>query len=204
MDQVDESEMPEFHRLVNFPDHATRSRPTLRSPPPPGYKCCVMCGQSRLCPANYRDGVGGSSPDPKGPSPGKGGRTGNEDDNDGEGGAASSTSSAAHIIPRQNKGVCTACDVAVWCYVETDLDIKWCKGCKNFRPWPLFGEKMMATKCKRCRERQKDKYQQKLAATTTANIRSRARQQQLLQELQGQTTPQPQSQPPAPSTLGSL
>ena len=185
MDEVDESEMPEFHRLVNFPDHATRNRPTLRSPPPAGFKCCVMCGQSRLCPANYRDGAGGSSPDPKGP--GKGGRTGagaagDADDKDGEG-------ATAHIIPRQNKGVCTACDVAVWCYVETDLDIKWCKGCKNFRPWPMFGEKMMATKCKRCRERQKDKYQQKLAATATASLKSRARQQQLLQELQGPTPP---------------
>ena len=38
--------------------------------------------------------------------------------------------------------------------------IKWCKGCKNFRHWPgAFGiEKSRATKCAKCRERQRIKY----------------------------------------------
>jgi hypothetical protein len=68
--------------------------------------------------------------------------------------------STTHIIPRQNKGVCTACDVAVWVVLNhpNELEIKWCKGCKNFRPWPAFGDKVLATKCVRCRDRQKEKY----------------------------------------------
>ena len=63
-----------------------------------------------------------------------------------------------HIIPKQNKGLCTACDVAVWIIKETNVEIKWCKGCKNFRPWAAFGDKGLATKCLRCRERQREKY----------------------------------------------
>jgi hypothetical protein len=66
-----------------------------------------------------------------------------------------------HIIPRQNKGVCTACDIAVWVIMvmgQERLEIKWCKGCKNFRPWAAFGDKGLATKCLRCRERQREKY----------------------------------------------
>lgn len=93
-----------------------------------GCKGCVMCGKLRICSAtNARS---------------KADKTDDE---------------TKHIIPRQNKGVCTACDVAVWVF-QGWLDIKWCKGCKNFRPWPAFGEKVMATKCVRCRERQKEKY----------------------------------------------
>ena len=63
-----------------------------------------------------------------------------------------------HIIPRQNKGLCTACDVTVWVVSADGLEIKWCKGCKNFRPWAAFGDKGSATKCVRCRERQREKY----------------------------------------------
>jgi hypothetical protein len=69
--------------------------------------------------------------------------------------------SAMQIIPRQNKGVCTACDITVWVITTVGwekLEIKWCKGCKNFRPWAAFGEKGLATKCVRCRDRQKEKY----------------------------------------------
>jgi len=62
------------------------------------------------------------------------------------------------IIPTQNKGLCTHCDVNVWVVNQTQLEIKWCKGCKNFRPWAAFGEKGLATKCVRCRERQREKY----------------------------------------------
>ena len=72
-------------------------------------------------------------------------------------------SSASHngtfaIIPTQNKGLCTHCDVNVWVVTASGLEIKWCKGCKNFRPWAAFGEKGLATKCVRCRERQREKY----------------------------------------------
>lgn len=38
------------------------------------------------------------------------------------------------------------------------MTIKWCKGCKNFRHWSAFGEKTRATKCAKCRDRQKEKY----------------------------------------------
>ena len=41
---------------------------------------------------------------------------------------------------------------------SSGLEIKWCKGCKNFRPWAAFGDKGLATKCVRCRERQREKY----------------------------------------------
>jgi len=62
------------------------------------------------------------------------------------------------FIPNQNKGLCTFCDVKVWVVRSSGLQIKWCKGCKNFRPWAAFGEKGHATKCVRCRERQREKY----------------------------------------------
>jgi len=61
-------------------------------------------------------------------------------------------------IPTQNKGLCTICDVNVWVVVATGLQIKWCKGCKNFKAWAAFGEKGLATKCVKCRARQREKY----------------------------------------------
>jgi len=67
-----------------------------------------------------------------------------------------------HIIPKQNKGLCTACDVAVWMIKDEQVEIKWCKGCKNFRTWTEFGDKPCATKCGRCREKQKEKYAMKV------------------------------------------
>ncbi|KAL3787038.1 hypothetical protein ACHAW5_004249 [Stephanodiscus triporus] len=75
--------------------------------------------------------------------------------------ASSSMSSCASnyaSIPTQNKGLCTICDVNVWIVTSSGLEIKWCKGCKNFRPWAAFGDKGLATKCVRCRERQREKY----------------------------------------------
>jgi len=65
------------------------------------------------------------------------------------------------IIPAQNKGLCTDCDVGVWMLNDTFTEIKWCKGCKNFKKWIDFGEKLMATKCESCRERQREKYKEK-------------------------------------------
>ena len=78
--------------------------------------------------------------------------------------------SSPYIIPRQNKGLCTACDVKVWLVRDLDLTIKWCKGCKNFRAWSAFGEKSRATKCSKCRDRQREKY----AAQKEALRRKRA------------------------------
>jgi len=69
-------------------------------------------------------------------------------------------------IPSQNKGVCTACDSQIWVIIDERLQasapkgsqIKWCKGCKNFRPWASFGFKGSATKCSPCRESQAERY----------------------------------------------
>merc|ERR1712032_1195905 len=95
-----------------------------------GKKTCVMCGKQRISATYVR------------------GKRERCDDTNTE-----------HIIPRQNKGVCTACDITVWVALELNgLEIKWCKGCKNFRPWAAFGSKGTATKCVRCRDRQKEKY----------------------------------------------
>jgi len=69
-----------------------------------------------------------------------------------------SSSKEFATIPCQNKGVCSDCDVKVWIILESGQQIKWCKGCKNFRPWAAFGTKGLATKCIRCRERQRAKY----------------------------------------------
>ena len=67
-----------------------------------------------------------------------------------------------YTIPRQNKGLCTSCDVKVWLYkddTKPQVPIKWCKGCKNFRTWPLaFGSKVKATKCTKCRDKQRISY----------------------------------------------
>jgi hypothetical protein len=45
-------------------------------------------------------------------------------------------------IPKQNKGVCNNCDVAIWIVNPSGIQIKWCKGCKNFRKWIDFGVKV--------------------------------------------------------------
>lgn len=63
-------------------------------------------------------------------------------------------------IPNQNKGVCTDCDTKVWIY-KTGLQIKWCKGCKNFRMWATFGTHGGKSKCVPCRERQRENYKNK-------------------------------------------
>ena len=62
------------------------------------------------------------------------------------------------FIPGQNKGLCTICDVNIWVVNKTCMQIKWCKGCKNFQTWASFGDKGSATKCMRCRDRQREKY----------------------------------------------
>jgi hypothetical protein len=136
--------LPDFGQLVNFPDFLARGR--VGEGPvqvPYGKKYCVMCGELRVCSAHSVS----SSTRTRQPQ-----QTGGADQKQGEG-------ETMHIIPRQNKGVCTACDVTVWKVVGRDeLEIKWCKGCKNFRGWEAFGEKGRATKCVRCRTRQKEKY----------------------------------------------
>lgn len=38
------------------------------------------------------------------------------------------------------------------------MNIKWCKGCKNFRKWIDFGVKGYSSKCERCRQQQATRY----------------------------------------------
>jgi len=56
-------------------------------------------------------------------------------------------------IPSQNKDVCKTCDTGFWLVKETQVVVKFCKGCKNFaRLWD-FRDKPEATKCIKCRQR---------------------------------------------------
>lgn len=132
--------MPEFTNLVNFPAHISQKQPVSL---PNGMRCCVMCGQACQCNGTMK----GPKKVPSLPGIAKG-----------VPGVPPAPAAGYAIIPTQNKGLCTACDVNVWVVVQSGLEIKWCKGCKNFRPWASFGDKGLATKCVRCRERQREKY----------------------------------------------
>lgn len=56
-------------------------------------------------------------------------------------------------IPHDSKNVCTACNIAVWVALGSEVELKWCKECNAFRPWPAFGENITAVTCGRCRNR---------------------------------------------------
>lgn len=144
--------LPDFHRLVNFPDYLAKSRTSPSDANESGKKNCVMCGKLRVCSASSlvgRERAGTAATAAAKPEETKSSEASTADDDD---------DGTAHIIPRQNKGLCTGCDVTVWVVIQDGLEIKWCKGCKNFRPWAAFGDKGSATKCVRCRERQREKY----------------------------------------------
>jgi hypothetical protein len=125
---------------VNYPDYLSKSRSLVSgdtgasggSKAVGGRKHCVMCGKLCICSASSLIDKGRA--------------------------AISGDDATGNIIPRQNKGLCTACDVTVWVLAADGLEIKWCKGCKNFRQWAAFGDKGSATKCVRCRDRQREKY----------------------------------------------
>lgn len=153
---------------------------------PPGMRRCVMCGELCSCGGAGAGGGGVLSSPPAARPPGGSGESssvggsalkgdgpvsGETPPSYGNGASVenvpssaappreSSTSSSSRVIPRQNKGLCTSCDVSIWVLTDgSGLEIKWCKGCKNFRPWAAFGDKGLATKCMRCRERQREKY----------------------------------------------
>lgn len=123
----------------------SQSKQPNSSQVPEGMKCCVMCGTACPCSTggkkkNRAKALDGSLAARNGNVPG------------------SVKDQQMAIIPSQNKGLCTLCDVNVWIVAATGLEIKWCKGCKNFRPWASFGDKGLATKCLRCRDRQREKY----------------------------------------------
>lgn len=185
---VMDAPMPEFHCLVNYPDYLPKNRPQVAvassvagdaeqhaAPPPPscppGTRRCVMCGDLRPCGGSTNSGAVSS---PSGRARGGSDTMVGSPSRSSEGGdnasaessprpdeqiSSSCTSSSAHIIPRQNKGLCTSCDVSVWVMTNgSGLEIKWCKGCKNFRKWVDFGIKGFSSKCQRCRAQQAERY----------------------------------------------
>ena len=120
--------MPGFTNLVNFPADISQKQPV---PLPNGMRCCVMCGQACQCNGTVKE---------RNP------------------GVPAAPAAGGAIIPTQNKGLCNVCDVKVWVVVQSGLEIKWCKRCKNFRSWASFGDKGLARKCVPCREHQREKY----------------------------------------------
>ena len=165
METMKTAQVPDFTSLVNFPSHMSQ-KSSAQQALPEGMKCCVMCG--RACPCS----VSNKGKKKKNVN-NKAGKFSSENSlhhshhhhggvlstRNGPGGSSSSgQSNNVPIIPTQNKGLCTNCDVNVWVVISKNLEIKWCKGCKNFRPWAAFGDKGLATKCVRCRDRQREKY----------------------------------------------
>ena len=155
METMMDAEPPEFSAIVNYPNYVVqpgRKRKRVKKGAkksetadiPSDKRCCVMCGFA--CPKS-------------------GSRFADEN--------RRGSNSHHAIIPSQNKGLCTSCDVTVWVHVKTSMQIKWCKGCKNFKPWAGFGHKGHLTKCMRCRDEQNARYarQKELAA---ARKRARA------------------------------
>lgn len=133
-DKAKATPVPEFTNLVNFPMYVSGKH---GRGVPETMRCCVMCGQACPCAASGKV---------KRPPPNA--KLGGKDNKHGH----------YAVIPAQNKGLCTSCDVNVWVICQNGLEVKWCKGCKNFRQWATFGDKGLATKCVRCRERQREKY----------------------------------------------
>jgi hypothetical protein len=134
-----ESPLPDFSELVNFPNNPREIRAL-----PAGSKCCVMCGIVRPTCSRLRSRK-------------------SKDTRTMIGAPFVEEMRASYCedfvtIPTQNKGLCTLCDISVWVVEQNGCQIKWCKGCKNFRQWSSFGDKGFATKCARCRERQREKY----------------------------------------------
>eukprot|EP00986_Skeletonema_menzelii_P007472 scaffold2938_cov122-Skeletonema_menzelii.AAC.4 len=151
--------LPAFAEIVNFPEHLPEKvSPSRKSdgekipPKQPAEKPCVMCGVTCI--------FAGTAP------------------------SRLHAQMKQAIIPKQNKGLCNiflqiicyimtllipplslshtglcnSCDGKTWIFTELNAPIKWCKGCKNFRSLRNFGDKHRATKCVRCRQRQRENY----------------------------------------------
>jgi hypothetical protein len=149
IEKVKGAQVPEFTALVNYPAHMSQKQSVNL---PDNMRCCVMCGQA--CPCSNANKSKKQCNSKK------------QGELDKSGGFA--------IIPTQNKGLCTLCDVNVWIVCSSGLEIKWCKGCKNFRPWAAFGDKGLATKCLRCRDRQREKYALQKEEKEKARVHSRS------------------------------
>jgi len=182
IEKAKNAQVPEFTSLVNFPGHMSQKQSVNL---PEGMRCCVMCGQA--CPCSTGNKSKKTKKNMLLPDGSLSQRSNNAPDPQAHLG---DKNSGYAIIPTQNKGLCTLCDVNVWVVVTTALEIKWCKGCKNFRPWAAFGDKGLATKCLRCRERQREKYalqkEEKEKARTTAKAKVTPQQQPVQQQVQPQ------------------
>ena len=88
--------IPEFTSLINFPGNVTAKQTVSL---PEGIRCCVMCGQA--CPFS-NGGKKKKSDVPR---------------NAMMGGRGNGQEATQAVIPSQNKGVCTSCDVNVWIMV---------------------------------------------------------------------------------------
>lgn len=61
------------------------------------------------------------------------------------------------VIRQFEKSVCSLCQVGVWNMVDSDMLVKWCEVCFDFRPWGCFhvkdstGMKELST-CVICRD----------------------------------------------------
>ncbi len=124
------TEVPMFQHIINYP--------TLKQPATDDTKRgCVMCGRCCLKSATK-----------------KGNRSGGEQGCN----IAEENQRKPTVIPNQNKGICTECDVIVWVHSASGLQIKWCKGCKNFKTWASWGRKGHVTKCLQCRDQNNARY----------------------------------------------
>ncbi|KAL7539642.1 hypothetical protein ACHAXR_009465, partial [Thalassiosira sp. AJA248-18] len=214
IDKYKDAQIPEFSNLVNFPGHMN-NKPSPNVPE--GMRCCVMCGQACPCSTGGKNkkinkvgGGGGSVSGDVGSGGGVAPLGDSTGSNNNKGGGLSSSVVAATMasssnsyanIPTQNKGLCTICDVNVWIVTSTGLEIKWCKGCKNFRPWAAFGDKGLATKCVRCRERQREKYALQKEEKEKARGMTKARMQQSQPQRQQQVR---QVAPTGPVSMGHV
>jgi len=204
MEEIMKQRLPDFMSLMNFPSAAKRhhypssyltstnddnnfSQRKRGNYLPENMRFCVMCGKARPLRISSNNTNLSCSKTSKQKNKKEQSTSdsntqmGKENNGVGDGGNNKTCFDDENLIdmtpmiPMQNKGLCTICDVTVWVitiqppttpeelqYDENlyGLEIKWCKGCKNFRPWAAFGTKGKVTKCFRCRERQRTKYKQ--------------------------------------------
>lgn len=101
-----DAQIPEFNNLVNFPAHMNQKQaPNV----PDGMRCCVMCGNTCPCSQGGKQKKGDKS---------------NLVSLGSSKNIPNTTGSGFAIIPTQNKGLCTLCDVNVWIVTQTGLEIK--------------------------------------------------------------------------------
>lgn len=141
METMKNMAVPDFKQIVNFPEHIVMPGRKSSNSEPKRFRVTEDCsGRKHMCVEGtkkdwWKSCVMCSTPCPR-----------------------KADSRLKATIPAQNKGLCTKCDVTVWVHEQSNLQIKWCKGCKNFRTWAAFGHKGHLTKCLKCRDDQNKRY----------------------------------------------